>query len=208
MSKAKDSAKRKGVKRRTGATPAAKAGVVTTPGGGKVITKRSGRLAYINRLQIGAAAAAGAVAGAAAALGVKALDGLGFKGTAQSPPIGGSAAADPAAGAPGASGVAGGGDGFGAGGVALRFDVACLKPGATRDFLRARYPGPKPQFAIASETGIPADTVRKAMAWQGASELSGPHLMRMVSVFGPPFLAAVLDPVPRWVSDWMEATHG
>jgi hypothetical protein len=173
---------------------AAKAGVMTRPGG---------RFSTINRFQIGAAAAAGAMAGAAAALGVKALDGMGLRGTGQSPPVRGTAGVETVPRQPGASGVADGGDGFAVGGAALRFDVACLKPGATRDFLRARYHGPKPQFLIATETGIPADTVRKAMAWQGASELSGPHLMRMVSVFGPPFLAAVLDPVPRWVADWM-----
>lgn len=160
-----------------------------------------------------AGAAAGAVAAVAASQGRFNRMTAVLRGTGHSPPVGGTAGRDSPPQKTGASGVAAGGDGFAAGGAALRFeglrfDVACLKPGATRDFLRARYPGQKPQFAIAAETGIPADTVRKAMAWQGASELSGPHLMRMVSVFGPPFLAAVLDPVPRWVSEWMEGRDG
>lgn len=111
-----------------------------------------------------------------------------------------------------------GGSGVGAGGVATaaagvtgggeRFDVSCLRPGATRDFLRARYRGPKPQYAIAEHTGIPADTIRKALQANNPSEISGPHLMRLVSVFGPPFLAAVLDPVPVWVRAWCDAEAG
>lgn len=88
--------------------------------------------------------------------------------------------------------------GFGAAAPAC-FGICCLKPGATRDFLRARYPGEKPQFLISQHTGVPPDTVRKAMAWRNPSELCGSHLMRLVAVFGPAFLAAVLDPVPVWV---------
>lgn len=108
----------------------------------------------------------------------------------------------------GASGAGEGGVAKAAAGVAaagtVRFDVACLRPGATRDFLRARYRGPKPQYAIAEHTGIPADTIRKALQQNNPSEISGPHLMRLVSVFGPPFLAAVLDPVPVWVRSWCD----
>jgi len=108
-------------------------------------------------------------------------------------PTGGVSGVGEAGVATAAAGVTGGGE---------RFDFSCLKPGATRDFLRARYRGPKPQFAIAEHTGIPADTIRKALQANNPSEISGPHLMRLVSVFGPPFLAAVLDPVPVWVREW------
>ena len=73
-----------------------------------------------------------------------------------------------------------------------------LKRGAVRAFLRARYGGPKPQFAIAADTGVPADTIRKAIAHGEVSELSGPHLMRLVAVFGPAFVAAVMEPAPDW----------
>lgn len=117
-----------------------------------------------------------------------------------------------AAAAAGTSGAGEGGVATAAAGVAaagtVRFDVACLRPGATRDFLRARYRGPKPQYAIAEHTGIPADTIRKALQQNNPSEISGPHLMRLVSVFGPPFLAAVLDPVPVWVRAWCETEGG
>jgi hypothetical protein len=85
------------------------------------------------------------------------------------------------------------------------YAAAQLKPGAVRAFLRARYGGLKPQFAAAAETGVPADTIRKAMATGGTAELSGPHLMRLVAVFGPAFVAAVMEPPPAWARAGGEA---
>jgi hypothetical protein len=167
---------------------------------------RAARKTALRSSTIGAvvAAIAGAAAGAATTAGMRAMDGLRSV-TGSTPPVGGSAGADIAPPAGSASRPAVGGSGFAVGGLTVPcFATARLKPGATRDFLRACNPGDKPQFALAEQTGIPADTIRKAMAWRNPSELSGPHLMRMVSVFGPPFLAAVLDPVPRWVAEWME----
>lgn len=76
-----------------------------------------------------------------------------------------------------------------------------VKPGAVRDFLRARFPGQKPHLHVAALTGVPEGTIRNAMAWNGPSELSGAHMLRLVAVFGPPFLAAVLDPPPDWVRE-------
>lgn len=76
-----------------------------------------------------------------------------------------------------------------------------VKPGAVRDFLRARFPGQKPHLHVAALTGVPEGTIRNAMAWNGPSELSGAHMLRLVAVFGPPFLAAVLDPAPDWVRE-------
>ncbi|KAF0121969.1 MAG: hypothetical protein FD152_3692 [Xanthobacteraceae bacterium] len=85
-----------------------------------------------------------------------------------------------------------------------RFDAARfagrVKPGAVRNFLRAHFPGQKPHLTVAALTGIPEGTIRNAMAWNGPSELSGGHMLRLVAVFGPAFLAAVLDPVPGWVA--------
>jgi hypothetical protein len=76
-----------------------------------------------------------------------------------------------------------------------------VRPGAVRDFLRAHFPGQKPHLHVAALTGVPEGTIRNAMAWNGPSELSGAHMLRLVAVFGPPFLAAVLDPVPDWVRE-------
>lgn len=76
-----------------------------------------------------------------------------------------------------------------------------VKPGGVRDFLRARFPGQKPHLHVAELTGVPEGTIRNAMAWNGPSELSGAHMLRLVAVFGPPFLAAVLDPAPDWVRE-------
>lgn len=75
-----------------------------------------------------------------------------------------------------------------------------VKPEAVRNFLRAHFPGQKPHLTVAALTGIPEGTIRNAMAWNGPSELSGGHMLRLVAVFGPAFLAAVLDPVPGWVA--------
>lgn len=86
---------------------------------------------------------------------------------------------------------------------ASRF-TGTIRQGGVRDFLRARFPGQKPHLAVAALTGIPEGTIRNAMAWNGPSELSGAHMLRLVAVFGPPFLAAVMDPAPRWVTDEME----
>ncbi len=87
---------------------------------------------------------------------------------------------------------------------AARWDAARfpgrVKPGAVRNFLRAHFPGQKPHLTVAALTGIPEGTIRNAMAWNGPSELSGGHMLRLVAVFGPAFLAAVLDPVPGWVA--------
>lgn len=113
--------------------------------------------------------------------------------------IGSSLPAGPACGREGAAGTGALSGGCGAPIPApAPFFAACLKPGAVRDYLRARYPGPKPQHLIAEHTGVPADTIRKAISWREPSELSGPHLMRLVAVYGPAFVAAVMDPVPDW----------
>ena len=86
-----------------------------------------------------------------------------------------------------------------------RFDGARfagrVKPGAVRNFLRAEFKGQKPHLRVAALTGIPEGTIRNAMAWNGPSELSGGHMLRLVAVFGPAFLAAVLDPAPGWVAE-------
>lgn len=86
-----------------------------------------------------------------------------------------------------------------------RFDAARfsgrVKPGAVRNFLRAEFKGQKPHLRVAALTGIPEGTIRNAMAWNGPSELSGGHMLRLVAVFGPAFLAAVLDPAPGWVAE-------
>ncbi len=76
-----------------------------------------------------------------------------------------------------------------------------VKPDAVRNFLRAHFPGQKPHLTVAALTGIPEGTIRNAMAWNGPSELSGGHMLRLVAVFGPAFLAAVLDPAPGWVAE-------
>jgi hypothetical protein len=76
-----------------------------------------------------------------------------------------------------------------------------VRAGAVRDYLRARFPGQKPHLAVAALTGIPAGTVRNAMAWNGPSELSGAHMLRLVQVFGPDFLKAVLAPAPDWLGE-------
>jgi hypothetical protein len=76
-----------------------------------------------------------------------------------------------------------------------------VKPGAVRDFLRANFKGQKPHMQVSALTGVPEGTIRNAMAWNGPSELSGPHMLRLVATFGPPFLAAVLDPAPDWVRE-------
>lgn len=86
-----------------------------------------------------------------------------------------------------------------------RFDAARfagrVKPGAVRNFLRDQFKGQKPHLTVAALTGIPEGTIRNAMAWNGPSELSGGHMLRLVAVFGPAFLAAVLDPAPGWVAE-------
>lgn len=154
----------------------------------------------------GAVGLAGGLAGSLAGLGLKTT---GFRLVIDGAPMGG---AEIVTGAAGASCPAGGGIGFaargggGAGpdsgdGVPALFAPARLKAGAVRVFLRARYPGPKPQFAIAADTGVPADTLRKAIAASQPSELSGPHLMRLVAVYGPAFVAAVMEPCPDWARD-------
>ncbi len=76
-----------------------------------------------------------------------------------------------------------------------------VKPGGVRDFLRQHFEGQKPHLRVAALTGVPEGTIRNAMAWNGPSELSGAHMLRLVAVFGPPFLAAVLDPPPAWVRE-------
>ena len=111
--------------------------------------------------------------------------------------------AGPAASAPPAPAGAAPASRFGAAMPGFRFSGG-VRPGAVRDFLRARFPGQKPHLAVAGLTGIPEGTVRGAMAWNGPSELSGAHMLRLVAVFGPPFLAAVLDPVPDWVAAAMQ----
>ncbi|WP_439572616.1 hypothetical protein [Phreatobacter sp.] len=80
------------------------------------------------------------------------------------------------------------------------------KPGAVRDFLRARFREPKAHLTVSALTGVPEGTIRNAMAWNGPSELSGAHMLRLVAVFGPAFLAAVLDPVPDWMGE--PVAHG
>lgn len=151
----------------------------------------------------GAAGLAGGLAGSLAGLGLK---GTVFGFAMVAAPADGAETGAPAAGvscpAAGGIGFAAGGDGRAGpdsgGSVPALFAPAKLKAGAVRAFLRARYPGAKPQFAIAAETGVPADTIRKAIAVSGPSELSGPHLMRLVAVYGPAFVAAVMEPCPAW----------
>lgn len=74
-------------------------------------------------------------------------------------------------------------------------------PGATRQFLLDRYGRPPKVTAIISaDTGIPADTIRKALL-AGGGELSGPHVLRLIAVYGPAYARAVLDPVPAWARE-------
>jgi hypothetical protein len=84
---------------------------------------------------------------------------------------------------------------------AARGPVPQVRPGAVRDYLRARFPMQKAHLTVAALTGVPPGTIRNAMAWNGPSELSGAHMLRLVAVFGPDFLAAVMDPVPGWLAE-------
>jgi hypothetical protein len=166
---------------------------------------KRGRLAYLNsfRLGDGPRQGLGVVASNAAAMALQGV--ASFAGTLAAleagrrrdaimvkAPVGGDAIetvpAAPAGSAPAATADAA---------PASRF-TGHVRPGAVRDFLRARFPGQKPHLTVAALTGIPEGTIRNAMAWNGPSELSGGHMLRLVAVFGPAFLAAVLDPVPGW----------
>ena len=64
-------------------------------------------------------------------------------------------------------------------------------------FLVARHPE-KAAEAIEAETGIAASTARKWLA--GSSRPSFVACLTLIQVYGPEFLAAVLDRPPVWIS--------
>lgn len=107
--------------------------------------------------------------------------------------------------AAGVSGPIGAASGFAAGASDLAALLAGARaepvPGATRRFLLERYGRqPKLPSVIAADTGIPADTIRKALL-AGGGELSGPHVLRLIAVYGPAYARAVLNPVPAWARE-------
>lgn len=64
-------------------------------------------------------------------------------------------------------------------------------------FLRARYPS-KTGEHVSADIGVPATTVQKWM--DRGSAPSGLALVKMISAYGPEFLAAVMgDAAPRWL---------
>jgi hypothetical protein len=53
-------------------------------------------------------------------------------------------------------------------------------------------------LAFEADTGIAGDNLRK---WrEGVSRPSWPHMLAMIWVFGPEFLAAVFDRAPNWLA--------
>lgn len=65
-------------------------------------------------------------------------------------------------------------------------------------FLRAKHPSDT-VFWVSSLTGIEPDTVR---AWlRGICLPQLRHLMPLMTIYGPPLLAAVWPNAPRWLDD-------
>lgn len=64
------------------------------------------------------------------------------------------------------------------------------------DFLRRLHPV-KTADAVAADTGIKADTVRKLLA--GVAEPSFRHYSRLLFAYGPEFAACVYERAPAWL---------